>query len=45
MWYNNIECIWLFYEEARKIVQWDSNKTALYELNCILTKNKLEKVL
>ena len=28
---------WMSYEEARKKCKWDSNRTALYELNCILT--------
>ena len=27
---------WLSYEEALERLQWDSNKTALYELNCRL---------
>ena len=36
--HEHTECIWLSYEEAREKLLWDSNKTALYELNCILTK-------
>lgn len=28
------ECVWLTYEEAKEKLKWDSNKTALYELNC-----------
>lgn len=36
--YEYTELIWLPYSEAREKLQWDSNKTALYELNCILTK-------
>lgn len=28
------ECVWLNYEDARKLLKWDSNRTALYELNC-----------
>ena len=35
---EHTECIWLSYEEAKEKLQWDSNKTALYELNCILSK-------
>lgn len=34
---EHTECAWLYYEEARARLCWDSNKTALYELNCILT--------
>ena len=30
------ECIWVSYEEAMKKLNWDSNRTALYELNCRL---------
>jgi len=30
--------VWLGYEEAREKLQWDSNKTALYELNCKLQR-------
>jgi len=36
--HEHTEHIWLSYEAARKILQWDSNKTALYELNCRLSK-------
>ena len=36
--HEHTECVWLPYEEARERLLWDSNKTALYELNCILTK-------
>ena len=32
------EFVWLPYQEAKEKLQWDSNKTALYELNCILLK-------
>lgn len=35
---EHTECLWLSYEEARKKCKWDSNRTALYELNCILTQ-------
>ncbi len=33
---EHLECVWLSYEEARKKLKWDSNRTALYELNCRL---------
>ena len=29
---------WATYDEALDLLKWDSNKTALYELNCILTE-------
>ena len=29
--------VWMRYEEAIKLLKWDSNKTALFELNCLLT--------
>lgn len=35
--HEHTECLWLTYEEARSKCKWDSNRTALYELNCILT--------
>ena len=33
---EHTEYAWLSYEEAEPRLQWDSNKTALYELNCKL---------
>lgn len=36
--HEHTECTWLTYNEARSKCKWDSNRTALYELNCILTK-------
>ena len=36
--HEHTDLIWLPYSEARKKLQWDSNKTALYELNCVLLK-------
>ena len=27
---------WLTYDEARKLLKWDSNKVAIYEIKCIL---------
>ncbi len=35
--HEHTECLWLTYDEARSKCKWDSNRTALYELNCILT--------
>ncbi|MBO5269237.1 MAG: NUDIX pyrophosphatase [Clostridia bacterium] len=34
---EHTECLWLDYSTARAKLTWDSNKTALYELHCILT--------
>lgn len=31
---EHTECVWLSYEDAMKRLRWDSNRTALYELNC-----------
>lgn len=36
--HEHTECVWLTYDEAQKKLEWDSNRTALYELNCILLK-------
>ena len=33
---EHTECIWLPYEPARSKLHWDSNRTALHELNCRL---------
>ena len=38
------ECVWLNYQDAQRRLKWDSNKTALYELWCILN-GRLEKSL
>ncbi len=35
--HEHTDCLWLTYDEARSKCKWDSNRTALYELNCILT--------
>ena len=32
------EFAWLTYDQAYEVLTWDSNKTALYELNCRLTR-------
>lgn len=34
--HEHTQCVWLAYDEAMKKLQWDSNRTALYELNCRL---------
>lgn len=34
--HEHIECIWVTYEKAIQKLKWDSNRTALYELNCRL---------
>ena len=36
---EHTEYAWLPYEEAMQKLQWDSNRTALYELNCHLEVN------
>lgn len=33
---EHTEFVWLNYDEALKKLKWDSNRTALYELNCRL---------
>lgn len=38
--HEHTEYVWLTYEEARTKLKWDSNRTALYELNCRLMENK-----
>ena len=35
--HEHTECVWLTYEEALKKLKWDSNRTALFELNCQLS--------
>ena len=40
---EHTDCVWLTYDEASQKLKWDSNRTALYELNCRLKKaNKKE---
>ena len=34
---EHTECVWLTYEEANQKLKWDSNRTALFELNCRIT--------
>jgi dATP pyrophosphohydrolase len=34
--HEHIEYAWLDYHKALKRLKWDSNRTALYELNCLL---------
>jgi dATP pyrophosphohydrolase len=38
---EHAECLWLPYEDAMKRLQWDSNRTALYELNCRIRRQKI----
>lgn len=38
--HEHTACVWLTYEEAGKKLTWDSNRTALYELNGILLKQR-----
>ena len=35
--HEHTECVWLSFEDAYAKLQWDSNRTALYELHCRLT--------
>lgn len=35
---EHTECVWLTYEDAYAKLKWDSNRTALYELNCRLVR-------
>ena len=35
---EHTECIWLNYDEAIEKLKWDSNRTALYELNARLSE-------
>ncbi len=35
---EHTEYLWLPYNKAREKLKYDSNKTALYELNCLLSK-------
>lgn len=37
---EHLDCDWLSYNEAMSRLTWDSNKTALYELNCRLSADK-----
>ena len=42
--HEHTECVWLTYDEAVEKLKWDSNKTALYELDRRLSdKLELEK--
>ena len=34
---EHTECVWLHYDAAMQVLKWDSNRTALYELNCRLS--------
>jgi len=35
---EHTEYMWVSYEKALEKLKWDSNKTALYELNCVLNQ-------
>lgn len=37
---EHTEYSWVTYEEALRLLAWDSNKTALYEINCRLLAEK-----
>lgn len=37
---EHTECVWLPYEEACRKLRWDSNRTALYELDCRVQRMK-----
>ena len=39
--HEHTECVWLTYEETNNKLKWDSNRTALYELNCRLMEAKV----
>ena len=36
--HEHTECMWLSYQDTYEKLRWDSNRTALYELNCRLKK-------
>lgn len=38
---EHTEYVWLPYDEAIRKLTWDSNRTALYELNCLLKAKKV----
>ena len=38
--HEHLECVWLTYEEAKARLKWDSNRTALYELDCRLRNSR-----
>ena len=37
---EHTEYKWLTYDEARKLLKWDSNKVAMYEIKCNLKLKK-----
>ena len=39
--HEHSECVWLPYEEAKARLKWDSNRAALYELDCRLNNKKI----
>lgn len=38
--HEHTEYLWLAYKQARSKLKWDSNRTALYELNCRLEEKR-----
>ncbi len=38
---EHTECRWLSYEDARKLLTYDSNRTAMYELSCRIRDGKI----
>ena len=42
--HEHTECIWLTYEEAYHKLKWDSNRTALFELNCRIQNFHKEEI-
>jgi len=38
--HEHLECDWLTHEEAKARLKWDSNRTALYELDCRLRNSR-----
>ena len=41
---EHLKCEWFSFDDATKKLNWDSNKTALWELNHRIEKNKLKKI-
>lgn len=43
--FEHRECQWLGYRDALKRLKWDSNRTAMYELLCILNNRLLPDII
>jgi len=41
---EHLKCQWFSFDDATEKLNWDSNKTALWELNHRIEKDKLEKI-